>query len=479
MNSRLNEVFAKTKILATLGPNSYTSDDISKLILGGIDGVRLNFSHGNYEFYEKVFHNINESCVDERTSLAILIDLQGPKIRIGELTKPEIAITTGENIEITFDNIKGTKEKISASYAHLIDDGMIGDQVLIDDGLIRLRVIEKKKDSLVCIIENGGILKPRKGMNLPGMKISAPSITEKDYRDLEFAIQHRVDFVALSFVRSATDITTLKEWLKEKNKLKPIIAKIEKKEAVDNFDEILEAADGIMIARGDLGVELYPHEVPVIQKMIIRKCNSVGKLVITATQMLESMINNPVPTRAEASDVANAVWDGTDVVMLSGETSIGKFPLRTVQVMNDIVKNTEMHLKPQQELDLKIPEMVEENLFDSVGRAITGISRQVNAAAIVTFSYKGRTAINLSKFRPKAKIIAFSNSFDTMNLLCLRWGITSIFMDEIDKERIAVDKAKKIIVEYGYVKEGDIVIFTAGAPYSEKSRVNWLRFEVI
>ncbi|HSP86822.1 MAG TPA: pyruvate kinase [Ignavibacteriaceae bacterium] len=479
MNSRLNDVFAKTKILATLGPNSYTCDDIRKFILAGMDGVRLNFSHGNYDFYEKVFNNVNEACVDEKTPVAILIDLQGPKIRIGELAHPEIEITTGEKIEITIADIIGTKEKISTSYKFLIDDGIIGDQILIDDGLIRLRIIEKKTDSLICTIENGGILKPRKGMNLPGMKISAPSVTEKDYKDLEFAIKHRVDFIALSFVRSAGDIKSLKEWLKRKNNFTPVIAKIEKKEAVDNFNEIVEAADGIMIARGDLGVELFPQEVPVIQKMIIKKCNSIGKLVITATQMLESMINNPIPTRAEASDVANAVWDGTDVVMLSGETSIGKFPLRTVQVMNDIVKNTEKYLKPLVEQDLKIPELTEENLFDSVGRAITGISKQVKAAAIVAFTFKGRTAINLSKFRPEAKIIAFSNSFETMNHLCLRWGITSIYLDEIDKERFAVDKAKKLILEYGHVKEGDIVIFTAGAPYSEKSRANWLRFEVI
>ena len=479
MNLVLNDVFAKTKILATLGPNSYSVDDIKKLILAGMDGVRLNFSHGNYEFFENVFNNINEACVDEKTPLAILIDLQGPKIRIGELTEPEIEITTGDKIEITIENIKGTKEKISTSYKLLIDDAAIGNQVLIDDGLIRLRIIEKKKESLICLIENGGTLKPHKGMNLPGMRISSPSITEKDYSDLEFAIKFRVDFIALSFIRSAEEIITLKEWLKQRKYEKPVIAKIEKKEAVDNFDEILQAADGIMIARGDLGVELFPQEVPVIQKMIIRKCNSIGKLVITATQMLESMINNPIPTRAEASDVANAVWDGTDVVMLSGETSIGKFPLRTVQVMNDIVKNTELHLKPQQEIDLKIPEETAENLFDSVGRAITGISRQVNAAAIVTFTFKGRTAINLSKFRPKAKIIAFTNSFDTMNQLCLRWGITSIYLEEIVKEHIAIDKAKKLIVENGFVKEGDILIFTAGAPYSEKSRANWLRFEVI
>ncbi len=479
MIPRLTEVFAKTKILATLGPKTNTSEDICNLILAGMDGVRLNFSHGNYEFYEEIFKNIDTACADEKTPLAILVDLQGPKIRIGELSQPEIEITTGDKIEITTEKVEGTKNLISTSYKYLAKDADIGNQILIDDGLLRLRVIEKKKKSLVCIIENGGTLKPRKGMNLPGMKISAPSITEKDFNDLEFILKHRVDFIALSFVRSASDISILREWLKERNKDIPIIAKIEKKEAVDSFDEILETADGIMIARGDLGVELNPQEVPVVQKMIIRKCNEVGKLVITATQMLESMINNPVPTRAEASDVANAVWDGADAVMLSGETSVGKFPLRTVQVMNDIIKTSEAHLQPHRDIVLKIPEKVEENLFDSVGRAISEISKQVNAAAIVAFTYKGRTAINYSKFRPKAKIIAFSNSFDTMNHLCLRWGVTSIFMEDIDKEKIAVDRAKKLIIEQGHVKEGDVVIFASGAPYSEKSRANWLRFEVI
>jgi pyruvate kinase len=479
MNPRLTEVFAKTKILATLGPNTHTSDDICKLLLAGMDGVRLNFSHGTYDFYEQVFKDINNACTNEKTPIAILADLQGPKIRIGELSEPEIEIITGEKIEIIPEETAGTKNKISTSYSYLMIDANVGDQILIDDGLIRLRVNEKKRNSIICYIENGGVLKPRKGMNLPGMKISAPSITEKDYRDLEFILQHRVDFIALSFVRSASDISILKEWLKERNKDIPVIAKIEKKEAVESFDEILNTADGIMIARGDLGVELNPQEVPVVQKMIIKKCNEVGKLVITATQMLESMINNPIPTRAEASDVANAVWDGTDVVMLSGETSVGKYPLRAVQVMNDIVKNIEINLKPHRDIELKIPEKMEENLFDSVGRAISEISKQVNASAIVAFTFKGRTAINYSKFRPKAKIIAFSNSFDTMNQLCLRWGVTSIFMEDIDKEKIAVDRAKKLIIEQGHVKEGDVVIFASGAPYSEKSRANWIRFEVI
>ncbi|OGV05347.1 MAG: pyruvate kinase, partial [Ignavibacteria bacterium RIFOXYA2_FULL_37_17] len=456
MSTRLTEVFSKTKILCTLGPSTYTTEDIEKLILAGMDGVRLNFSHGDYDFYEKVFQNIYNACVEEKTPLAVLIDLQGPKIRIGELAELEIELITGEKIEITTENIKGTKARISTSYKRLVEDAAIGDAILIDDGLIRLRITGKKKDSVICEIENGDILKPKKGMNLPGMKISAQAVTEKDYRDLEFALSKRADFIALSFVRSANDIIILREWLKSKNNIKPIIAKIEKKEAVENFDEILEAADGIMVARGDLGVELLPQEVPVIQKMIIKKCNAIGKLVITATQMLESMIHNPIPTRAEASDVANAVWDGTDVVMLSGETSVGKFPLRSVQIMNDILKNTEFHLRPVQETELKIPESIEENLFDSVGRAISSISRQVKAEAIVTFTYKGRTAKNLSKFRPEAKIIALSNNFEIMNRLCLRWGVTSIYMEDIDKEKIAVDKAKKLILENGQVKEGDM-----------------------
>jgi len=478
MKANLNDIFAKTKILCTLGPATAAADMIRKLVLSGVDGVRLNFSHGSYEFFENVLGNIHEVCTEEKTPLAILVDLQGPKIRIGELVQPELELETGNDIEITIENVKGTEKCISTSYAALVSDAAVGDPVLIDDGLIRLRITGKNENSVICKIENGGTLYPKKGMNLPGMKLSTPSITDKDFRDLEFVLQHRIDYIALSFVRRPEDITILKAWLKARNSDIPVIAKIEKREGVERFDEILEVADGIMVARGDLGVELPASEVPVIQKEIIRKCNSVGKLVITATQMLDSMIHNPVPTRAEASDVANAVWDGTDVVMLSGETSIGKFPIRTVNIMNDIIRNAEKHLF-NHIVEFKVPEKVEENLFDSVGKAVVSISRQINASAIAAFTFQGRTAGNLSKFRPEAKIIAFSNSFDTMNKLCLRWGIIPVHMDEIDKEHIAIDKAKKIIIEEGYVKEGDVVIFAAGAPYSEKSRANWLRFEII
>jgi len=479
MNNTVNENFAKTKILCTLGPSTNKAELIEKLITAGADGVRLNFSHGSYDSFKSLFTEIDKACIDKQIPLSILIDLQGPKIRIGELSKPEIEILSGDKIEITTEDVKGTKDLISTSYKYLADDAQVGDRLLIDDGLLRLRIIERKKKSVICIIENGGILKPKKGMNLPGMRLSTKSVTEKDLEDLEFALDYRVDYVALSFVRSAGDISTLREWMKRNNKVRPIIAKIEKKEAVENFDEILEVADGIMVARGDLGVELPPQEVPIIQKEIIKKCNRTGKLVITATQMLESMIHNPIPTRAEASDVANAVLDGTGVVMLSGETAVGKFPVKTVQIMNDIIENTDKYSKPLKEEEFEIPKSTEENLFDSVSRGIVSMSRQINAAAIVVFTFQGRTAINLSKYRPKAKIIAVSNSFETMNKLCLRWGVTSMFFPDIDKEHLAIDKIKGKLLKSDIVKEGEVVIFAAGAPYSEKSRANWLRFEVI
>jgi len=479
MNNKLVEVFAKTKILCTLGPSTQTADCIKKLMLAGLDGVRLNFSHGNYNFFESIFNEIHKACTEEETPLAVVIDLQGPKIRIGDLVKPEIELLENGILEITIEDIVGNENIISTSYKSLPQDAELGNLILLDDGLIKLKVIKKKNKSVICSVQAGGILKPKKGMNLPGMKLSTESFTEKDRRDILFALKHRIDFIALSFVRSANDVVKLREWLKSQGAVRPIIAKIEKKEAINNFDEILEVSDGIMIARGDLGVELPPQDVPVLQKEIIKKCNCIGKVVITATQMLESMIHNPVPTRAEASDVANAVWDGTDVVMLSGETSVGKFPVETVKMMNDIIRNAEEKISNYHEYVFEIPKNIEDNLFDSVGRAMKNISDQIKANAIVAFTIEGRTARNLSKFRPKAKIISFTNKFETMNNLCLYWGVTSVFFEEIDKERMAIEEAKKRIKDSGHLNSGDLVIFTAGAPYSEKSRANWMRFEIV
>jgi pyruvate kinase len=473
------EALAKTKILVTLGPATKGVVTIRELINTWIDAVRLNLSHGSYDSFENLFDSIHTACTQENTPLAILIDLQGPKIRVGELETPTVLLKTGNLIEITTDDIKGNENIISTSYKSLVQDAKIGNKVLINDGLIRLTIQEKKISSLICKIDNGGILSPKKGMNLPGMKLSTPSITQKDYEDLEFVLKHRVDYIALSFVRSADDVMELKNWLKDKGKNIPVIAKIEKSEAVDNLDSIINIADGIMIARGDLGVELPPQDVPVLQKAIIKKCNQIGKLVITATQMLESMIHSPIPTRAEASDVANAVWDGSDVVMLSGETSVGEFPVRTVKMMNDILKKTELHFEDNRNINYLTPKDLQDNLFDSIGRSIVEMSKQINAKAIVVFTFKGRTARIISKYKPEARIIAISNSFDTMNNLSLWWGVTSIFRETFDKEHLAIDDAKELILSCGLVEKGDLVIFTAGAPYSEKSRANWSRFEII
>lgn len=471
--------FAKTKILATLGPATDSKKMLIKLIDAGVDAVRLNFSHGNHDYFESLFHTIHDVCVSKSLPIATLVDLQGPKIRIGELIEDEIEIKSGKQIEITTKQIKGTKELISTSYNSLIKDASIGDKILINDGLIQLKVKKKKKDSLVCDIVEGGTLKPRKGMNLPGMKLSTKAVTKKDYINLEFALKHRVDFIALSFVRTEHDILHLKKWLKKKGHNIPIIAKIEKPEAVINFEKILNAADGIMVARGDLGVEMNPQDVPVIQKSIIKRCNEVGKLVITATQMLESMIENPVPTRAEASDVANAVWDGTDVVMLSGETSVGKHPVNAVKFMNEIILKTETSEHRQCNTDFEIPFSLEDNLFDSTGKANKDMSDRIDASAIVVFTHYGRKASVIAKYRPKAPIIAISDKFDTLNKLNLYKGIKPFFVENFSDEEYATKKAIEILRKYSIAKKGDVVMLSAGAPITEKGRRSWVRFLVL
>jgi len=475
----LNTNSRKTKILATLGPQTSDVESIKQLIKSGVNAVRLNMSHGTYEFYSTLFENIHSVRTELNTPLAILADLQGPKIRIGELSKPEIEIISGNNIEITTAEITGNEKIISTSYKNLPEDAEVDNLILINDGLIRLKIIEKKKNSVLCKIENGGILSPRKGMNLPGMKLSTPALTEKDFDDLNFLLDKPIDYFALSFVRKADDIYELKDWLKKKRKEIPIIAKIEKKEAIDEFDSILNIADGIMIARGDLGVELSPAKVPVIQKEIIKKCNETGRLVITATQMLESMISSPIPTRAEAADVANAVWDGTDVVMLSGETSVGKHPIETVKMMHEIIINAEQHFIQNDNIKFQVPEVFEENLFDSVLKGITSVSDQIKADAIVVFTYKGRAARGLAKFRPSSKIIAISDSFETMNKLCLRWGVNSLFIDKIDKQNAAIKEAIDLILNAGLVNKGNLVIFLSRAPVSESGRSDFFHFEVL
>ena len=471
--------FIKTKILATIGPSTDTDDKLRNLIDAGASRFRLNFSHGNKDYFETLFKSIYNVCEERRLPIPILQDLQGPKIRIGKLEKEGIEILSGDLIEITTENIIGNKEILSTSYKELIDDAYLNNTVLIDDGLIKLKVIEKKNNSLICKIIEGGILKSNKGMNLPGMKLSTAAFTEKDKNDMLFAFEHRVDYVALSFVRCASDIVNLRNWMTSKGYNKQIVAKIEKPEAVENFEEILSVSDAIMVARGDLGVELGSYQVPIIQKRIIRRCNEVGKLVITATQMLESMISNPTPTRAEASDVANAVLDGTDVVMLSGETAAGRFPIHSVRTMKNIILETEKHDQFKPAINWEIPKDKADNIFDSTSRAFVEIANQINANALIVFTHEGRKAKNLSKFNPNTYIYAFSDSFDTLNDLNLHKGIAPFYLEDIMDEDFYIKRANEILKEKEIISEGDIVIFTAGAPISDIDRKNWIRFLVV
>ncbi len=469
----------KTKILATIGPATDSEKKLVDLINAGADGFRLNFSHGDYNYFEKVFRTIHYVCTESSLPIPILIDLQGPKIRIGELEQNSIEIFTGNTIEITTEEIKGTAKKISTSYKNLPQDARIGDVVLIDDGLIKLEIIDKTGKSVKCKIIVGGTLKPKKGMNLPGMKLSTPALTEKDKENLEFALKHRVDFIALSFVRHEDDITGLKEWLRAKGYDKPVIAKIEKPEAVERFEQILEISDGIMVARGDLGVELAPQLVPIVQKNIIRRCNATGKLVITATQMLESMINNSVPTRAEASDVANAVLDGTDVVMLSAETSVGKYPVETVKIMDDILKTAESQTQFQTPVNFDKPHNIIDNLFDATAKGFAEISNQINASVIVVFTHHGRKAKALAKFRPAASIVAISNEFDTLNILNLHRGIIPYHLENFEDEEESIARAIEILKKEMFVEKNDVIVFTSGAPITDKERRNWIRFHIV
>lgn len=469
----------KTKILATIGPSTDTEENLSQLIDSGVSAIRLNFSHGDKDYFHNLFNSINNVCVKKKLSIPIIQDLQGPKIRIGKLEESEIEILSGNLIEITTEDIIGNQNIISTSYKPLPKDAKPHDIILIDDGLIKLEVLETKINSVICKILIGGTLKPKKGMNLPGMNLSAPSLTDKDKEDLLFALKYRVDFVALSFVRHQNDIIYLRKWLNEKGYNKPIIAKIEKPEAVDNFEDILNVSDGIMVARGDLGVELAPQLVPVIQKNIIRRCNAVGKLVITATQMFESMIHNPIPTRAEASDVANAVLDGTDVVMLSGETAVGKYPFKTIKIMSDILLSIESQSQFQSKINYEVPINQVDNIFDATAKGFVNIANQINANSIVVFTHLGRKARTLAKYRPNAPIYAFSNSFETLNILNLYKGIKPLYSEKIDIEDVSIDIAKKILIENDLCKKGDVILFTAGAPITDKTRRSWVQIQII
>jgi pyruvate kinase len=470
--------FSATKIVCTLGPASDQIDRLVALIRAGMDVARLNFSHGSHESHRETLQRLRTAAAETGEAISILQDLSGPKIRIGEIAGGTVELESGQSLVLTTEDIAGTRHRVSTAYKALPRDVRPGNTILLDDGKISLVVESIEGDEVLCRVRNGGPLSSRKGMNLPGVRVSAPSLTAKDREDLAFGLSEGIDYVALSFVRSADDIVALRQLILEQirpGRIVPIIAKIEKGEAVEAIDAIIEAADGIMVARGDLGVELPPEDVPLLQKMIVGKCNAAGKPVIIATQMLESMVLNPRPTRAEASDVANAVLDGADAVMLSAETSVGAYPVQAVQTMDDIIRRAETRHADR----LDAPASQDEGLspvFDAVARAACMLARQLAPRAIVTITHSGVTALQLARYRPHARIIAVTDREHTLRRLNLVWGIRGLLVaqlpHDIDEAYAEVEEALKAAE---LVQPGDYVVYTAGLPLGARGYTNSLK----
>lgn len=465
----------KTKIVCTIGPSSESLENIKKLIMAGMNVARLNFSHGDFEEHGNRIKNIRQASAELGKSIAILLDTKGPEIRTGKLKEEPIELVQDEFITLTTEEILGDKNRISITYKDLPGDVEVGSTILIDDGLIGLTVVDIQGTEIKCRIVNGGTIKSKKGVNVPGVNISLPGITEKDANDIKFGIEQGIDFIAASFVRKASDVLEIRQLLEQHNATHiQIISKIENQQGVDNLDEILEVSDGLMVARGDLGVEIPAEDVPLVQKRMIEKCNRVGKPVITATQMLDSMQRNPRPTRAEASDVANAIFDGTDAIMLSGETAAGKYPVESVLTMSRIAEKAESALE-YREIFLKQSNAQQTTVTEAISQAVANSALELNAKAIITSTETGYTARMVSKYRPKAPIIAVTTEDQTLRRLALNWGVTPVKGDIASTTDEMFDKAMKGGLDSGLVKEGDLVVITAGVPLGRSGSTNLVK----
>jgi len=468
----------KAKIVCTIGPASESVETLKKLIDAGMNVARLNFSHGSHEEHAVRIQNIRQACQETGRQVAILLDTKGPEIRTGILETESVELVEGNIITLTTEEVKGTAERISITYGDLAQDVDVGSTILIDDGLIGLAVESIQGNDIVCRIKNGGTLKSKKGVNVPGVKIKLPGITEKDAQDIEFGIAQDVDFIAASFVRKASDILEIREILERHRAKIDIIAKIENQEGVDNVDEILAIADGLMVARGDLGVEIPVEEVPLVQKLLIKKCNDLGKPVITATQMLDSMQRNPRPTRAEASDVANAILDGTDAIMLSGETAAGKYPVESVETMNRIAIRTEAELNYREVLHThSLQKQI--TITDAISQAVANAALDLEASAIITPTESGYTAKLVSKYRPKAPIVAVTPHKGVVRRLSLVNGVYPILGPMADSTDEMLELSVREAVHSGIVRHGDLVVITAGVPVRETGTTNLMKIHVI
>ena len=470
----------RSKIVATIGPASRNKEMLTKLVKAGANVLRMNFSHGTHDDHKQVSDMLNEVNEELGTNVCLLQDLQGPKIRCGMVENDGVVINPGDDLIITTEEMLGNSQKISTIYTAIVDDVKPGDKILIDDGNVELEVNEVKDKEVHTTIIHGGVLKSRKGINLPDSKVSAPSLTEKDIRDLEFGMLFDIEWVALSFVRTADDIKELRRRLNEKGVNSKIVAKIEKPEAIEHIDEIIAATDAIMVARGDLGVEIPMERVPLEQKRMVKKCNRLGKPVIIATQMMESMIKNPRPTRAETNDVANAIMDGADAVMLSAESASGDFPVEAVQSMSRIIQEVERSINniynKYQEKE-KEPSSTRQN--DLLVRAACRLGESTKAKAIVGMTKSGYTGYRIAMHRPKSKIYLFTNNKYLLRQISLIWGVNGFYFDQQDNIDQTLDAIEKRLVKEGYLAKGDVFITTASMPAHWQEHTNMMKINEV
>ncbi|MDE1548974.1 pyruvate kinase [Jeotgalibaca caeni] len=470
----------KTKIVCTIGPASESVETLVQLIEAGMNVARLNFSHGDHEEHLARIKNIREASKITGKMVAILLDTKGPEIRTHNMKDGVVSLLTGETVRISMTEVEGTKEKFSISYAGLINDVTVGSHILLDDGLVDLEVtdLDKENGEIITLVKNSGILKNKKGVNVPGVSTNLPGITQKDADDILFGIENDVDFIAASFVRRASDVLEIAEILEKQNATHiQIIPKIENQEGLDNIDEILQVSQGLMVARGDLGVEIPTEEVPIAQKMLIQKCNRLGKPVITATQMLDSMQRNPRPTRAEAGDVANAIFDGSDAVMLSGETAAGDYPIEAVRTMATIAKRTEEARQGQDAFALKAYSNTD--MAEAIGQSVGHTARNLDIQTIVAATESGHTARMISKYRPKAHIVAVTFTERQARGLALSYGVYPYVTEKPSSTDEMMDLATVVAQEKGFAKEGDLIIITAGVPVGERGTTNLMKIQLI
>jgi len=468
----------RTKIICTVGPSSERVPVLIKMIQAGMNVARLNFSHGTHQDHAKRLELIREAAGKAGKSVALMLDTKGPEIRLGYLEKEPIELKAGEKVTLTVENVKGNEKLLPVTYKGLPRDVCPGNRILIADGLIELRVLDKNRKNVECEIVNGGELTSQKGVNLPGVVVNIPAVTDRDIEDILFGIKHGLDFVAASFIRKANDILAIRQIIEESGADLDIIAKIESREGLNNLDEIIKVADGVMVARGDLGVEIPVEEVPLVQKTIIEKCNRAGKPVITATQMLESMIHNPRPTRAEASDIANAIFDGTDAIMLSGETAAGKYPVEAVQTMASIAKKAESSLK-YQEMLAKRQRNSACTVTDAISHATCTIAEDLGAAAIITSTETGYTSQMVSKYRPKAPVVAVTPVDKVLRKMALIWGVQPLLVKRTADTDSMISTAIESALGAGLISPGDLVVITAGLPVGVHGTTNLIKVHTV